>query len=391
VRGLPLEYAVRNLGRRPLRTALTGTASLLVGALLVATAAFVRGLHQSLLNAAQDDVAILLSSVAERDVVRSTVPASVPEIVAAAVPGLAGVSPEIHFGTNLRLGGAREGQAAAAGDHEPTYQAFVRGVTPQAFRVHDAVTLLAGRLPGPGEVLVGSLVAARLGVPPSALEPGSQLRFEGGTFTVAGRFAAPGTTTAAEIWASLHELRGLTKRDDSSAVFVRVAHPDAFADLELWSRRRLDLELVSIPSRVYYREAAEYLAPIATLSWALALMIAAAALFGGANTLNAAVVDRTRELATLRALGYSSGALVRSLLAESLVLAAAGGLLGLWLGRLLLEGAAFRIAMSAFALEVDAPCILAGLLGVLWLGALGVLPAALRVTRLPVAAALKEA
>lgn len=389
MRGLPLEYAVRNLGRRPLRTALTGAAGLLVGALLVATAAFVRGMHKSFANAAQDDVAILLSSVAERDVVRSTVPASVPEIVAAAVPGLAGVSPEIHFGTNLRLGAGLEGQAA--GDHEPTYQAFVRGVTPQAFRVHDAVTLLAGRLPGPGEVLVGSLVAARLGVPPSALEPGCQLRFEGGTFTVAGRFAAPGTTTAAEIWASLHELRGLTKRDDSSAVFVRIAHEDAFADLELWSRRRLDLELVSIPSRVYYKEAADYLAPIATLSWALALMIAAAALFGGANTLNAAVVDRTRELATLRALGYSSGALVRSLLAESLVLAAAGGLLGLWLGRLLLEGAAFRIAMSAFALEVDAPCILVGLLGVLLLGALGVLPAALRVTRLPVAAALKEA
>ena len=72
------------------------------------------------------------------------------------------------------------------------------------------------------------------------------------------------------------------------------------------------------------------------------------------------------------------------------MLAGAGGLLGLALARLLVSGNSVRLAMSAFALEVDPPCVLAGLGGVLLLGLLGTLPAAWRVLQLPVAAALKQ-
>jgi hypothetical protein len=72
------------------------------------------------------------------------------------------------------------------------------------------------------------------------------------------------------------------------------------------------------------------------------------------------------------------------------VLAAAGGVIGLILARLLLAGGAVRIAMSAFALRVDAPSILIGFAGVLLLGLAGSAPAALRVLRLPIATALKE-
>jgi ABC-type antimicrobial peptide transport system permease subunit len=239
-------------------------------------------------------------------------------------------------------------------------------------------------------VLVGTLVARKLGVGEDSLALGRTLRFEGGTFTVAGIFAAPGTTLEAEIWAPIVELRGLTRRDDSSAVFVRVERAGDFADLDLFTKRRLDLELVLIPSQVYYRELTDYFRPIRGLAWVLAALIATAALFGGANTLNAAVQDRLRELATLRAVGYSGFALVRSLAQESVLLAAGGGVLGLALARFALSGSAFRIAMSAFTLDVDAASILVGFLGVLLLGLFGTTPAAVRVLRLPIAAALKE-
>ncbi len=390
MRGLPLEYAIRNLGRRWLRTLLTGAACALVGTLLVVTAAFVRGLGHSFAGAGQADVAILLSSVAERDVVRSTVSPALEGIVAATIPGIVevggtkAVSPELHFGTNLHLGAAPPPDGKA-----PAHQAFVRGITPAAFAVHDSVTLLEGTLPRTGEVLVGDLVADRIGVPRDVLGVGRTVWFEGGTFTVSGVFAAPGTTIAAEIWAPLWELRGLTKREDSSAVFVRVADESVFTDLELFTRRRLDLELECIPTTLYYRELAAYFAPIQALAWLLSLMIGASALFGGANTLNAAVIDRARELATLRTLGFSGFALVRSLLAESLVLASAGGLLGLLFARAALSGQAFQIAMSAFRIEVDAVSVLAGLAAVLAVGALGTIPAAVRVLRMPIAAALK--
>lgn len=390
-RRLPFDYAILNLGRRPLRTVLTGVSSALVAGLLVATSAFVEGLRTSFSSAGRPDTAILLSSVAERDVVRSTVAASLEGLVAGNVKGILevdgvpAVSPEIHMGTNLRLG-----PAPPAGAPDGVHQAFVRGVTPRAFLVHDMVTIIAGAPPGPDEVLVGRLAARKMGAPEDALLQGRIVRFEGGTYRIAGIFAAPGTTIESEIWTPLFGLRGQTRRDDSSAVFVRFRIPEAFDSLDLFARRRLDLELVALPSTVYYKELGAYFDPIRHLAWVLAAMIVAAALMGGANTQNAAVQDRLRELATLRAVGYPGRALVLSLLTESVVLAAAGGLVGLALARLFVTGTAVSIAMSAFAIEVGARSVLTGLAGVLLIGILGTLPATVRVFRMPIALALKD-
>ena len=388
---LPFDYAVRNLARRPVRTALTALSSALVAALLVATVAFVRGLSQSHARAGEPDVAILLSRVSERDVLRSTVGAAVPELVAASVSGVLApggvpaVSPEIHVGTRLRLG-----EAPPEGAPDPTYEAFVRGVTDRAFLVHDHVTIVEGRPPGPGEVLVGRLVPQKLGLPPETFDVGETLRFENGTFRVSGRFAAPGTTVESELWAQVQDLKSLTRRDDVSAVFVRMQPGAGVVPLELFTRRRLDLELNAIPSEVYYEELAAWFKPIQGLAWALAGLMAGAAAFGGANTLNAAVQDRVRELAALRAVGYPGRALVLSLLQEALVLAAAGGLLGLLLARALLRGATVSISMGAFQLDVGAHAVLIAFGGVVLIGALGTVPAAVRALRLPVALALKE-
>ena len=323
-RRLPLDYAVRNLGRRPLRTALTAVSCALVAALLVATAAFVRGLERTFAGAARDDTAILLSVAAQRDVVRSAVPAGLVELVPASVRGVEAVSPEIHMGTRVRLGGA----------DGPARQAFVRGVTPGAYAVHGAVTLTEGRLPGPGELIAGRLAASQMDAPEEALTPGSRIALEGAEFEVVGRFAAPGTTLEAELWTPLEPLRGLVQRDDDSVLFVKMESPGELRWLDLFTKQRLDLELVMIPSAVYYRELTDYFAPIRSLAWVLAALIAAAALFGGANTLNAAVHDRRRELATLRAVGYSGTALALSLAQESILLACAGGALGVALARL---------------------------------------------------------
>ena len=298
-RRLPFDYAVRNLGRRRLRTVLTGISAALVAALLVATAAFVRGLEGSFAGAAQDDCAILLVQRLERDVVRSTVGAQVPELVAGSVPGvLRGPRQAGGVGRDPHGDAAPLGPAPAPGAVDPERAGFVRGVTDAAFLVHEAVTLTEGAPPGTGEVIVGRLVARQLGVPEEDLVVGKKVRFEGGEFTISGRFAAPGTTTEAEIWAPLVELRGLTRRDDSSIVFVRMESPD-FTELDLFAKRRLDLELIMIPSATYYRELSDYFEPIRKMAWALAAIMGFAALFGGANTLNAAVQDRLRELAML--------------------------------------------------------------------------------------------
>ncbi len=376
---LPLDHSIRNLGRRPTRTLLAGLSSAMVAALLVATVAFARGLEGTFSGAADPRTALLLSSVAERDVVRSTAQAGLGSLVQASVPGVLVASDEIHMGTSVQVPGEQE-----------TYSGFVRGVTDAAYEVHRALTLTAGRLPGPGEVMVGRLVAGQTGLAPERLALGRSLVLEGAELTIVGHFAAPGTTLEAEIWTPLDPLRGLSQREDSSCVFVLLEGERSAKLLKLFCDRRLDLELEMVSSEEYYAELAEYMRPIRSMAWALAFLIGVAALLGGANTSIASVQDRIRELAALRALGFSSWSIARSLLVEAVIIAAAGALFGLALGRVVLSGASVSLAMSAFELRADAVAVLVAFGAALLIAFLGVVPAAIRVIRLPLATALVE-
>ncbi|MCA8969120.1 MAG: FtsX-like permease family protein [Planctomycetes bacterium] len=383
--GLPFDYPIRNLSRRRVRSLLIGFACALVAAVLVAAFAFVGGLDRSLQRSGRSDVAILLSSAAQRDLVRSALAPSVAELVTAEIDGILriddvpAVSSEIHMATRVRLAGR---------DRE--LQGFVRGVTDRALLVHPEVTITNGHWPGVGEVAVGRLVAARLGVDTADVAPGKQIEMEGATWTIAGVFSAPGTTTEAEIWAPLYELQGEARRPDVSAVFVRFADPGEIDTLEAYAGRRLDLEMTVIRAREYYAELSAWFAPIRGLVWIMVLLIALTVVFSGANALQMSVEERTSELATLRALGFGPRSILASLILESLILAAAGALTGLLLAQLFVRGSAFRIGMGAFRLEVDTTAIAASFAIVLSLALLGTLPAAIRILRMRTAFALKE-
>lgn len=383
--GLPFEYPLRNLSRRRTRSTLIAAACALVAAVLVAAFAFVGGLDKSFQRSGRSDVAVLLSAAAQRDLVRSALTPQVAELVTAEIDGILrvhgvpAVSPEIHMATRVRLAGKSD-----------DLQGFVRGVSERALLVHPEVTIVEGRFPGVGEIAVGRLVAARLGVEPEDIAPGKSLDMEGGTWRIAGVFAAPGSTTEAEIWAPLYELQGKARRPDVSAVFVRFAEPGEMDALEAFAGRRLDLEMIMIRAREYYAELAAWFGPIRGLVWVMVLLIALTVVFSGANALQMSVEERSSELATLRAIGFASRSILASLVLEALVLAAAGALVGLLLAQVFVRGAAFRIGMGAFRLEVDASAIAMTFGIVLFLALLGTLPAAVRVLRMRVAFALKD-
>lgn len=382
---LPLHHAFRNALRRPVRSLLMVLAGALVSALLVSTSAFVRSLEASHISASPPNTAILLAAAADNDIVRSAMSPAVAELVAADVPGIVRVggipaaSPEIHMGTELTL----------PGDPQPR-QAFVRGITEHAYLVHEAVTLTNGNLPGPGEALVGRLAAAKSDLDPKALAIGQSIEVEGGSFTISGIFAAPGTTIESEIWLPLSELQGHAQRGDCSAVFVRVESPDIMADVDLFAKRRLDLELTSIPAERYYAEMAAYFDPILALAWAMAILIGLAATTGGANTVVAAVQDRVREFGTLRAIGYRGRAIAMTVIQETLALGMVGALVGLVAARLLLGQASVSMAMTAFELQIDPMSAFIGLLGMVIISIVSATPALIRILRLPIARSLKE-
>ena len=387
MRFLPFDYSIRNLGRSPVRLILSVAGSLLVVLLVLTAGAFVRGMDKSLRVSGQASNVMLLGAGSEESVERSEILPSVPGLVQASVPGVrqrlgvAYVSPEVFLMSLLRLDN----------DDAKSHQLMLRGVTPAAFLVHQQARIVDGRAPEPGrdEILVGSLVATKMGLPDQRLAVGQTLVFDDRTWTIAGRFEAPGTVMEAEIWTPLSDLQIAARRDNLSCVVVTMDAPDGYDDVDTFARQRLDLELVAMRETEYFRNLSAFFRPIQLMVWTTAILIATGGLLGGLNTMYAAFASRVREIGSLQAIGFPRYAIVASLVQESVLATAAGALLAAAAGFLLLDGLTVRFSMGVFGLVIDSSVLLLALAAGLFLGVIGALPPAYRCLRLPIAEALK--
>jgi len=388
MRQLPFHYAFRNLGRSPVRLAASLFGSTLVVLLVLAAGGFVRGMQLTLSqHAGLHENVMILGAGSEEGVERSQIDASVEGIAAASIAGIkerAGVlyaSPEIHAALPVR----------ESGEATEDLQAVMRGVRPVALLVHPEVEIVEGRPPrgGRDELMVGELAATRLGLPEERLAVGRSLWFDDREWTIVGRFAAPSTVMNAEIWLPLTDLQVATNREASLSCVIVTLEEARFADVDLFAKSRLDLEVSAIRERDYYASIAEFYGPIRAMILVTAGLIASGGILGGLNTMYAAFAARVREVGMLQALGYRPAAIVMSLGEESVFAAACGGLIGAALGLALLDGLAVRFSMGAFALTLDAPVVLSGLAGGLVVGLVGALPPAIRCLRLPITEALK--
>ncbi|RNC81873.1 MAG: ABC transporter permease [Phycisphaera sp.] len=389
MRQIPFQYAVRNLGRSPVRLAASLVGSCLVVLLILASGGFVRGMQLTLnQRESMNENIMIIGTGSEEGVERSQIDAAVEGIASASVPGLkerAGVvyaSAEIHAALPVR-----ESRSSTK-----DLNAVMRGVRPIAFLVHSDVEILEGRAPRSGmdEIMVGQLAATRLGVPAERLAVGSKLHFDNRDWTISGRFAAPGTVMNAEIWMPLTDLQVATKRESTLSCVIVTLEDATFADVDVFAKSRLDLEITAIPERSYYASIASFYGPIRVMIIVTAVLIASGGVMGGLNTMYAAFAARVREVGMLQALGYTRSAIVINLTEESVFSAASGALIGTVFGILLLDGLAVRFSMGAFALTIDAPVVFTGFVGGLAVGLVGALPPAVRCLRLPIPEALKS-
>lgn len=383
---LPWEYGLRNLGRSKTRWLLCALGGLLVVLLMLAAGAFARGLDRALVGTAGEDNVLVLGAGSEESLERSEIDAATPSLLLASVPGIrrrmgvAYISPEVQMQSVLRL---RE-------NSPEELTAVFRGINPEAFLVHDKARLVEGRLaePGADEVMVGALAASKLGVPAEALAVGKTIWFDRRNWTIVGRFEVRGSVLDAEIWCPLRDLQIAARRDNLSCVVMTLGDGE-FEDVDLFCKRRLDLELTAIRESDYYAHLARFYGPVRIMVWVTALLIATAGLLGGFNTMYAAFASRVREIGALQTLGYSRRAIVLSLTQESILAALCGALPGAIVGRWLLNGMAVRFSAGAFNLTVDSAVLAIGLGAGLALGALGAIPPAIRCLRLPISIALK--
>lgn len=388
MRGLPFDYAVRNLGRSSSRLLLSVLGSALVVTLVITAASFVRGMDAALRETGGKDNVIILGAGSEESVERSEIEGGVASVIAASLPGIHArdgviyVSPEVHVQLPLKT---RAEQVKGP-------LVLVRGVTPAAMLVHDDLQIVEGRFPVPGadEVMTGRMVATKMGVPEDDLTVGKTLLIDHRPWKIVGRFRAPGTVIDAEVWAPMDDLKQATKRATDSCV-VMTLNPDQadYADVASFTKTRVDLELAAVKEADYYRRLSDFFAPIRIVAWVTASLIAVGGLLGGLNTMYAAFASRIRELGTLQSLGFRRGAIVVSLVQESTLATASGALIACAAGMLVLDGVAVRFSMGAFGLRVDSTVLMIGLVSGLILGLVGALPPAWRCLRLEIPVALK--
>jgi ABC-type antimicrobial peptide transport system permease subunit len=381
---LPWDYGVRNLFRRPSRSALTLGGLAVVVLLVLVVVGFIRGLEKSLAASGSPNVVLVYSLASAADIENSSIPASTPALLTASVDGVKQsfgeehLSPELYLGTRVK----------AASMQEPG-MGLVRGVTTSAPLVRTSVQLVEGNWPAAGEVMVGRLAYSKLGADSADLAIGQSVEFDGRSWRVSGRFAAGGSAFESEIWAPLTDLQSALRRQDLSLVAVGMQTPDQVADVDLFCRERIDLELKAVSESAYYASLQQHYRPVRMLGWTVVALVAGSGVFAGLNTMYGAVVGRIRELATLQALGFRRRAILLTLVQEATLMACAAGLVACAAGLLLVDGMAVRFTMGAFALRVDSVAIAIGCAVAAMLGVVGALPPAIKAMRLPVVDAIK--
>jgi len=386
---IPVRYNLRSLAVRRTASIMTALGVALVVMILFILLGFIAGLQRTVLQAGNGGNWMVLSrgvtnepgsyiTREQYEIIRAR-----PEIVA----GTAGqplISPEMVTGFDA----APEGAPSNSGD------SLLRGVYPIAYQVHRAMRLVSGRWPAAGraEMIVGAKLAARF----PNLAPPVQIRFGRRTWDVVGVFSDQDSARESEMWTDLDVLQQDIRYRNGFASLHVVLKPgteDVFkAVLNQDARLRVD----AITEAEFYSAMSQFADQLRAMGLVVATILAIGAVFGGMNTMYAAVARRGREIGVLRVLGFSRANVLLSFVIESVMLGLAGGVAGELLGiavaqvtglssRLMKAGEfifSFRLAPSAFA---------AGLIAALLIGAIGGFLPALRAARLAVVDSLREA
>jgi putative ABC transport system permease protein len=272
----------------------------------------------------------------------------------------------------------------------------LRGVEQGAFDVRGNIEMVAGRRfeTGRNEVIVGAGAARAF----AGLDIGKQIKMGQHLWDVVGIFTANGGIAESEIWADAAALQPAYHRSNNfQSVYVRLTSAAAFQEFKaaLTTDPKLSVKVWRL-SDFYEEQSTAVTKFITTIGVFIASLMALGALFGALNTMYSAVAGRTREIATLRALGFGAGPVLCSVLVESVLLSILGGVLGASAAYWLFDGyRASTINWQTFSQVTFAFKVTPGLLGqavafATLIGLLGGLLPAIRAARLPIATGLRE-
>ncbi len=356
--GIPLKYNVRNLFVRKVTTSLTVLGIGLVVAVFLCVMSLGEGLTRVFTASGSDANVLVLRQNSQSELQSGISRDQVPIILT--LPGVAPdadgkplASPELVIVLNL--------EKVDGGSSNVT----IRGIGEKGMKLRPGLTLVEGRwfTPGKSEVVVSKSVSKRF----KDCTTGQTIRFGAYRWTVVGLFDAGGTAPDSEIWTDVEGMITDFKRGGYSSVLAKTAGRAARDQFVAGLAGDARLALEGKVERKYYDDQTSTAAPIKFLGFFVGIVMAIGACFGAMNTMYAAVAARTREIATLRALGFSRIAVLISFVFESLCLALLGGLVGCFLGlvavKLALSGVTGTTNFATFSEVVFAFRLTPALLG----------------------------
>jgi putative ABC transport system permease protein len=272
----------------------------------------------------------------------------------------------------------------------------IRGIEPASLQIRNEAKIVDGRMLqfGTNEAVVGRSALRQF----SGIDLGSEYSSKQLSLKIVGVFAANGSVGESEIWCDVRVLQGAYKRGNSyQSVLARLDSPASFDTFKNWLTTNPQLNVTVKRENDYYAAQTEVMTGLINgIGYTIALLMGIAAVFGAILTMYTAVATRTREIATLRALGFNTLSVLVSILGESMVLALIGGAIGGLLAYIGFNGYETStmnfqsFSQVAFAFAVTPALLLQGLGYSLAMGFVGGLAPAVRAARLPIPSALRE-
>ncbi|TXI50568.1 MAG: FtsX-like permease family protein [Lysobacter sp.] len=357
-------------------------------------------------------VAVFTALLAMREGFSSTLAASGRKDVAIVMRGGSGAELNsglsrdeanlIKLAPNLRTG--KDGKPLASGEIVVISELFkkgetrngsnitVRGVEAPGFELRPNLRIVEGRKFSPGlrELLVGRGVTKQF----EGVEVGKTLRMRGSEWTVVGVFES-GDAYESELWADAETAQNSFGRNGYSTVLAGVTDEKGVAALQatLKADPRLNTDVVT-QQQYFSDQTKQFRVTIGVLAAFITGVMALGAIFAALNTMYAAVATRSKEIATLRALGFGGFPVLVSVMIEALVLSLIGGLFGAIIAYVLFDNLSVstlgaNFTQVVFAFKVTPMLVAVGLAIAVTVGFIGGLLPSIRAARMPVTTALR--
>jgi len=320
---LLIHYTIKNSFNRKVTSFLTVAGVALVVFVFCASLMLSYGLEKALVESGNDNNVVVMRASSNTEIV-SVMWRSMGDVIKA--------DPAVHAGKIAGEIMVLINQPKRI-NHEPS-NVPVRGVDDASFAIRPQVKMLEGRKynPGTNEVIAGAKASKSF----DGCGVGETLRFAGQDWTVVGIFEANGGSFESEIWGDYNQMAQAFQRPIYSSLTFQLDNPSQFDDVKkrLESDRRLTVDVMT--EKDYYRKQSQSFSGFITiLGTTISIIFGAGAIFGAMITMYASVSNRTREIGTLRALGFPRRAILVAFLTESLIISVTGGLLGVALANFL--------------------------------------------------------